>query len=214
MKSSFYLIIITLSLLGLITTSCRSGQENGLQTEESMNQYDSAGKKHGSWKLYSDSALVAKGSYQHGKKEGLWTYYYPDGQMKAEGHFQKDIKNGMWIEWYPDGEIMWKGEWDHGIRTIEQKEANPRILVNGKIFNGEVLSRDSTYHVQIRIPNIPVSHLFVEVDKGEISQVEDSDHFLLQTTSDSMLTMAVGYIPDLEFRDFRNLAYEYHFRIK
>jgi hypothetical protein len=214
MKSSLFFIIIALSLQGLMITACRSGNDSGEQTGMVLNQVDPSGNQHGPWELYTDSLLVARGSYDHGNKEGLWTYYYPNGQMKAEGHFQKDIKSGMWIEWYPDGEIMWKGEWNHGTRTIEQKEASPRILVNGKAFAGETLSPDSTYNVQIRIPNIPVNHLFVEVDRGNISRVEESDHFILYTPADSLLTMAVGYIPDLEFRDFRNLASEYQFSIK
>jgi antitoxin component YwqK of YwqJK toxin-antitoxin module len=214
MRSYIYFIIITLFLQGLLTASCRSGQDPHLQSEESTNHYDASGNKHGPWERYADSVLVARGSYEHGKKEGLWTYYFPNGQMKAEGHFQNDIKNGMWIEWYPDGEIMWKGEWDQGNRTIEQREASPRILLNGKVFTGASLSRDSTYDLQIRIPNVPASHLFVEVDRGKISREPDSDHFILYTPTDSILTMAVGFIPDLEFRDFRNLAKEYQFIIK
>jgi antitoxin component YwqK of YwqJK toxin-antitoxin module len=214
MKSSFYLILMTFFLQGVINTACRSGTDSGVRSEKSINQFDSSGEKHGSWKIYSDSVLVSRGSYAHGKKEGLWTYFYLNGQMKEEGHYRKDIKNGMWIEWYPDGEIMWKGEWVHGNRTIEQKEAHPRILINGDVFTGQTLIRDSVYDIQIRIPNVPISHLFVEVDKGTISQVAESDHFQLYTPTDSLLTMAVGYIPDLNFRDFRNLADEIQFSIK
>jgi antitoxin component YwqK of YwqJK toxin-antitoxin module len=214
MKTSLALIIMVFFLQGLITNSCQSGQQNNLQTEKSENQFDSSGKRHGSWSIYADSTLFATGSFKHGKKEGLWTYYYPNGQMKEEGHYHQDIKNGMWIEWYPDGEIMWKGEWIQGNRTIEQKEAHPKILFNGKAYSGQALSKDSVYDLQIRIPNVPVDHLFVEVDKGEISRVEKSDHFILYTPADSLLTLAVGYIPDLEFRDFRNLVNEYQFSIK
>jgi hypothetical protein len=214
MRFSIQLIAMAFFLPGMIATGCRSTHSGSEETRESINQFDKSGMKSGPWEVYSDSSLVARGSYSGGKQEGLWTYYYKDGHMKEEGHYRKGIKEGMWVEWYPDGEIMWKGEWISGTRNIEQKEANPRITFLGHEIPDHTLTRDSVYDLQIRIPNIPASHLFVEVNHGSISRVDHSDHFILHTSSDSALTLAVGFIPDLQFPDFRNLVGEYQYHIK
>ena len=41
-----------------------------------------------------------------------------------------------------------------------------------------------------------------------------TDRYLLHTPDDSVMTLAIGYIPDLEFRDFRNLVREIDYRIR
>jgi hypothetical protein len=42
----------------------------------------------------------------------------------------------------------------------------------------------------------------------------ESDLFILHTPSDTVLTMAIGYIPDLTFKDLRNLVREVDFKIR
>jgi hypothetical protein len=175
---------------------------------------DQSGLKQGPWEIYEDSVLISKGSYLDGIPDGLWTSWYKNGQMKEEGHYQEGMKNGMWIEWYQDGEIMWKGEWENGSRKIEHQEYRAKISFIEPTPKDHVLAMDSLYHLRIRIPNIPSSNLFVEVSSGEITRDENSDLYVLRTSSDSMLTLAIGYMPDLDFRDFRNLITEIDFKLR
>jgi antitoxin component YwqK of YwqJK toxin-antitoxin module len=214
MKLFYYSILTAWLAICAIGTGCTSGSQSSQKDTDLINQFNKAGDRQGPWEIYSDSVLIARGSYANGKQEGLWTYFYKNGQMKEEGHYKQGIKDGMWVEWYSDGEIMWKGEWKEGTRTIEQKEATPSVIFAGEQPTHHVLVSDSVYDLQIRIPNIPLNHLFVEVNSGTISRVGLSDHFLLHTASDSMLTLAIGYIPDLQFQDFRNLVSEIQFKIR
>lgn len=214
MRNSFCLIFMAFIFQGLIITGCDSGKQNAGKTADAANLLDRSGSRHGYWELTADSVPVARGNYDHGRQEGLWTYYYRNGHMKEEGHYKNGVKDGIWVEWYPDGEIMWKGEWVQGTRRIEQKEAYPRLTFMDHGVPGHILSRDTIYDLRIRISNVPISHLFVEVNNGTISRVDHSDHFVLHTSTDSVLTLAVGYIPDLQFEDFRNLVREYNFQLK
>jgi hypothetical protein len=214
MRLYIHLIVITLLLAGFTNNGCRPDRSGSVESEVVLNQLNRSGMKQGPWEIYSDSILVAKGHYTNGTQEGLWTYYYKNGHMKEEGHYRNGIKEGMWVEWYPDGDIMWKGEWVNGTRNIGKIEADPRITFLGSGGASELLTMDSVYDIQIRIPNIPTSHLFVEVDHGTIASVNHTDHFILHTSEDSSLTLAVGYIPDLQFPDFRNLVQEYQFNLK
>lgn len=214
MRRILHRLTLLLLVVSAITWGCGSSQKDGSGSENPVNQYNAAGNKEGLWNEYEDSSLVARGSYQDGAPDGLWTYYYREGQIKAEGHYRKGVKEGMWVEWYRDGEIMWKGEWIHGKRQIEYEGSEPRVTFLELDRPGDLLGADSQYRVQIRIQNIPSSHLFVEVSSGSIHREEDSDLFELNTSSDSIMTMAIGYIPDLDFMDFRDLVQEIRFQIK
>jgi hypothetical protein len=208
--------IYTFLLVSLLVLSsgCTSGGSEGKGDPVELNQVNGSGKREGPWEILSGDVMVARGSYVNGKPDGLWTRWYPSGQMKEEGHYIKGIKSGMWVEWYEDGVVMWKGEWKDGIRQIEYQGAKAEVTLPGMEHMNGVLAPDSVYHVRIRIPNIPASNLFVEVSSGGISRENDSDLFILNTPGDSVITLAVGYIPDLKFRDFRNLVSEIEYQLR
>ncbi len=207
-------IIPLLVLLTTLSFGCNSGKTERLEAGSEINQVNDSGNREGPWEIFSGDVLVARGSYADGKQDGLWTRWYPNGQMKEEGHYEKGMKSGMWVEWYEDGAIMWKGEWKDGVRQIEYLGAKAEVTLPGMEYLNGVLEADSVYHMRIRIPNIPASNLFVEVSSGEIRRETIPDLFILNTPSDSMITLAVGYIPDLKFKDFRNLVSEIEYQLK
>lgn len=208
------MISYLLLVMGMISTGCSTDKQNSTEIAEVVNQLNQAGQKHGPWEIYQDSVLISRGSYLNGLPEGLWTSWYENGQMKEEGHYKEGLKTGMWVEWYDDGEIMWKGEWEDGLRQVKHLENRAKVTFIGHEHMDHVLAVDSLYRLRIRIQNIPASNLFVEVSSGEITQDEDSDIFILRTPSDSNFTMAIGYTPDLDFKDFRNLISEIDFKLK
>ncbi len=209
-RTVLYLFLV----IGVISTGCTSDNQKSKETSEEVNQVNKAGLKQGPWEIYEDSVIISKGSYVDGLPDGIWTSWYKSGQMKEEGHYKEGIKTGMWIEWYPDGEIMWKGLWDNGTRKIELLEKQADISFIGAKPENYIMAGDSLYRLRIRIQNVPASNLFVEVSSGEITRGDESDLFVLKTSSDTMLTIAIGYMPDLDFRDFRNLISEIDFKIR
>lgn len=76
-----------------------------LYSQESYNQLDSVGERHGSWKkereLYCKKTKnddckiiisgVEKGMYYHGKKTGFWTILDNKGKLFKQEFFQNDI---------------------------------------------------------------------------------------------------------------------------
>ena len=206
-------------LMWIISAGCspreHTGEEKPDSTSDSIfNQTDRYGRRQGPWKIFEDSLLVGGGSYIDGKEQGLWQYWYSNGQKKEEGHFKRGVKEGMWTEWYMDGDLMWKGEWSGGKQHVEFARPQAEVTFSGIDQPVELLEPDSSYHVKIRIVNVPVSHVYVETDRGSITPEEGTDRYLLHTPDDSVMTLAIGYIPDLEFRDFRNLVREIDYRIR
>lgn len=207
-------IIPLLVLLTTLFFGCNSGKHERNEAGAEINQVNDSGNREGPWEIFSGDVLAARGSYADGVQDGLWTSWYPNGQMKEEGHYENGMKSGMWVEWYEDGAIMWKGEWKDGVRLIEYLGAKAEVTLPGMEHLSGVLEADSVYHLRIRIPNIPASNLFVEVSSGEIRRETIPDLFILKTPSDSMITLAVGYIPDLKFKDFRNLVSEIEYQLR
>lgn len=206
--------LILTFVLGLVPCGCKNTRPERSKHREEVNFVDPSGKKQGPWEIYEDSILIARGSYRDDRPDGLWTYWYPNGMLKEEGHYQQGMKHGMWVEWYPDGDLMWKGEYENGHREISSAGAKAEIEFIGRTPGDNVLIRDSTYRLRIRIQNIPTTHLFVETNAGALSRVDNSDLFMLAPSGDTSLTLAIGYIPSLEFMDFRNLVTEIEFIIR
>lgn len=203
-----------LLFFGLVITACSSRQSNPSSGKAGINKYNEAGKKNGPWETYQDSILVAKGSYDNGERDGFWTYWYPDGTIKAEGNYKHGVQSGIWCEWYRDGDLMWKGEYQDGKRDIGYPDATVEIKFIGEVPEDNVLIHNQTYHIQIRIPNIPSSYLFVESSRGNIIQEDESDLFILEIPQDTSLILAIGYVETFEFEDFRHLVKEIEYIIR
>ncbi len=222
MMHSFRTQLYILILLVMISPACKTGHRtraalNGKESIGEINQADSSGLKQGLWKIYEGDVLIAEGTYLGGEPDGLWTYWYENGQKKEEGNYARGMKNGIWVEWYQDGAVMWKGEWENGERQIvspSETAENTFISFVGRQPQDNILIRDSTYYLRIRIMNIPVTHLFVETDKGSIAKGPEPDLFILQPSTDTVLTLAIGYLRDIEFPDFRNLVREIDFIVR
>ncbi len=214
MKYYFNTILYVVWVILIIMLGCRGGNNPYRIFKKEINQYDKQGNKQGLWEIYSDSVLVAKGSYSDNQEDGLWMFWYENGQKKKEGNFIKGQQTGIWVEWYNDGGLMWKGTYENGKRIIMYEGEKPDITFIGLESEDPVLHPDSSYRIRIRIPNIPSDHLFIEVENGEIERGEENDLFILHTGIDSILILAVGYIQDMEFKDFRNLVEEIPYIIR
>ncbi len=208
------IILIVLLIAGYALTGCRNNPSEKNLTKDQINYTDNSGRKQGPWEIREDSILIANGIYKNGKQDGLWTYRYPDGMLKEEGHYRQGVKIGMWVEWYPDGELMWKGEYSNGKRHIGNPGVQAEIKFIGEVPQEHVLEQGHTYTLRIRIQNVPSEHLFVETNKGSIKREEGTGLYILETPEDTALTLAIGFIPELEFEHFRNLVTEIEFKIK
>jgi antitoxin component YwqK of YwqJK toxin-antitoxin module len=202
-------LLVGMVFFGL--SACNTSEQTGT----TLNQVDSNNLKQGPWEIYRDSVLVARGSYVDDKPDGLWTFWYTNGETKEEGHYRRGVRTGMWVEWFRDGDILWKGEYRKGVRQIEWNGAKAEVTVTGESPHTRILAPDSLYQLKISLQNIPVSNVFVEVSGGRITPDEENPGlYNLITPDDTVMTLAIGYIPDLAFRDFRNLVTEVEFELR
>lgn len=103
-----------------------------------------------------DSTIAVEGTYAKGKKEGLFTVYFPNGQIAQSGQYVNDRKSGTWEYFYEDGkrhqvldfrdgEILVKEFWnEEGKKLVESGngewfgyESSERFMkTSGAVLNG------------------------------------------------------------------------------
>lgn len=112
-----------------------------LFSEESL---DNLGRNNGAYRSYfpSSGALLSRGSYKDGEREGIWEWYFPDGKIYYKSGYSPDRKRQVWIEtnllgnehgiherYYPNGQIEEKGTFEYGLKIGEWE----KYYKNGKL---------------------------------------------------------------------------------
>lgn len=117
------------------------------------NEKDEFDRKQGLWKLYSASRLlIAEIEYQHDKKHGLSSRYYPHtgelmeqaeyfdgkrhgeyrkfyytGSTRSEGEYDFNKRSGYWVNYYHNtGEIRSEGSYNRGKKEGDWKFYNSK----------------------------------------------------------------------------------------
>ncbi|HEY0189692.1 MAG TPA: hypothetical protein VGC42_01125 [Kofleriaceae bacterium] len=76
--------------------------------------YDHSGRHDGEYTIWRSKKLArVKGSYDHGKRDGLWTWSDRDSNKEREGNYVDGKKDGPWTEWY-DNKIVFTGSYARG----------------------------------------------------------------------------------------------------
>lgn len=105
------------------------------------------GIKTGDWEEYfsqKDGSLERSqsGSYQFGKKEGLWSLFAKNGRRIAEGNFESDVKQGEWTEGSDidfGSRFFGKGNYKDGLKSGKWSYVAPRQnpTIEGSFTDGK-----------------------------------------------------------------------------
>lgn len=119
MNKKIFNLVILIGVLLLLVSGCRpltpyeEAVKKGQKDGEVIAYHDNGalymktnlkdGKLHGTYELYNahyDGAILERGTYFQGKKEGKWTYYYatptPTPKIREYGFYINDKKEGIW----------------------------------------------------------------------------------------------------------------------
>ncbi|MBK8809061.1 MAG: hypothetical protein IPO21_21495 [Bacteroidales bacterium] len=109
-----------MALIVCLFSACSSGLE-----EHVLSQYPNGTPMQIEFYLKNDSLKVPvkevrynldgekehEGTFENGKKHGLWKSWYTNGEKKSEYNFSAGMKNGEFTEWYDNGNIMFQGSY-------------------------------------------------------------------------------------------------------
>jgi antitoxin component YwqK of YwqJK toxin-antitoxin module len=76
--------------------------------------YDRNGKLDGAYTIWRNRRVMrARGTFDHGKRDGLWTWNDRDGHKERQGNYLAGKRDGPWTEWY-DNKIVFTGAYANG----------------------------------------------------------------------------------------------------
>ncbi len=84
--------------------------------QDTLNQLDKNGMKHGYWRKVDKDTLKYEGHFEHGNPAGLFIYYYADKKMKSTVSYCDNGKTAQTIMYHPNGAMMAIGKY------VEQKK--------------------------------------------------------------------------------------------
>jgi antitoxin component YwqK of YwqJK toxin-antitoxin module len=71
--------------------------------------------RHGSMKTwFANGRPEMEGSYEYGKRAGIFTFWYENGQIAATGEYKADVAEGTWVWWHANGQKSAIGKYTHG----------------------------------------------------------------------------------------------------
>jgi len=99
------LFILLVGCSQIVSTNVISVNENVLIDKEGLKyQPDSTIPYDGkAFELWDNGNKKLEGSYQNGKQEGSWIWWYFTGQKMCEGNFVNGEREGTWTWWYERG---------------------------------------------------------------------------------------------------------------
>ncbi len=75
-----------------------------------------AGYEEGHW-LYRNGTAEERGTYDGGKKEGLWRTSYDQDHVATEIHYNQDVRDGKYTAYWENGAIKTLGRYDNGLQN-------------------------------------------------------------------------------------------------
>jgi antitoxin component YwqK of YwqJK toxin-antitoxin module len=76
--------------------------------------FDSRGRLDGDYTLWRSKRVIrVQGRYDHGVRDGLWSWNDRDGNKEREGNYLDGKRDGPWTEWL-DGKIVFTGHYTRG----------------------------------------------------------------------------------------------------
>lgn len=159
---------------------------------------------------YANSVNISMaGTLKNGKRDSIWTYWYPNNKMERRGRFKDNMEVGAWIYWDSKGDSLKCIEFEKGvpIATInyaELREKESRRKKNQRMyeflgFNG--MHEDSfLVRLQFNYPEDDTAKVFM----SNILEIFRQRFTLMDDNSNEF---NFGYLKDYYFEFGRPVSY-------
>ena len=113
-------------------------------------QWDSQGKKHGSWiERYEDGSMYKQKQYIHGNPEGIWTTWHNNGNKQMLAYFKRGLLHGAFKFWNKEGVLVVDGHFRNSKETGQWsfKDHNGNSIDRPKDFRISIMDGDKAINV-------------------------------------------------------------------
>lgn len=75
------------------------------------------GERNGNWSWFSENGEKSRGRYRQGKPVGNWTWWHANGRTREEGDYLDGRQAGVWTRYYESGRKMEEGLYQNGQKS-------------------------------------------------------------------------------------------------
>jgi len=102
-------------LLFVLCFACSPSTDNTESSNETIEEVSEEGNL--TQEYYDEGGLKSEGHLIDGKRNGMWTSYFPDGTIWSQSTYDLDILQGKTKVYYPNGVMRYKGQFREGKRA-------------------------------------------------------------------------------------------------
>jgi hypothetical protein len=182
-------MIIRFLFFLLLVPACAMAQDKK-QVKKPTNQMDGAGRKHGLW-VYNEPArmgepgTIESGSYEHGKRTGLWYVINDQGDLISSEAYAFDVLDGE-VKYYDRGQLYCRGHY----RGLSPRQDFDTIIVVDPITHDEsykviATERGTMRHGTWRYYD-PVSGALLKEEEYQVDELMFKKEYAVSQTVDSL----------------------------
>jgi len=96
---------------------------------------DDKGRPHGAALFFwdGDGRLAARGAFNHGKSDGVWSFFYEDGSRAVVVVFSNGLRHGRMTAWGRTGNKLVESDWVDGFLEGDYREWYPNGTLRSRV---------------------------------------------------------------------------------
>jgi antitoxin component YwqK of YwqJK toxin-antitoxin module len=119
------------------------------KTQKVEEGYYVNGRKEGIWtKFFPDGGVQLKGTYNNNRPQGSYTRYYPNGKVAEQGDFQANGYKGLLLRYHENGQLAYRANFNNQGQEsgkVCYYHPNGKLALTYTVKNGQVQGQVARY---------------------------------------------------------------------
>jgi antitoxin component YwqK of YwqJK toxin-antitoxin module len=132
------------------------------------------GRKEGVWtKFFPDGGVQLKGTYNNNRPQGSYTRYYPNGKIAEQGDFQANGYKGLLLRYHENGQLAYRANFNNQGQEsgkVSYYHPNGKLALSYTVKNGQVQGQVARYNTSGQLQNS-----FVVGPEGKIGALQKAN---------------------------------------
>ena len=109
---------------------------------------------------YDTGQLEKTGNWERGKKQGLWSWYFPDGSIKYVGNYVDGVLEGVYESYWD------KSEHQNTLKNVPDDPQISFLYKRGVLVNGKPHGKWETFYLEQELKVSETQEYFEGYEKG------------------------------------------------
>ena len=127
------------------------------KTQKVEEGYYVNGRKEGIWtKFFPDGKIQLKGTNNNNRPQGTYTRYYPNGKIAEQGDFQANGYKGLLLRYHDNGQLAYRANFNNQGQEsgkVCYYHPNGKLALSYTVKNGKVQGQVARYNTSGQLQN-------------------------------------------------------------